>query len=50
MVLQRHGEGAAEFVADLGGKNDELGCATWGLILLKVMELRRGAADGEAVH
>jgi hypothetical protein len=54
MVLEQHGGGAADFVAsrilDLERKGDDLGSATWGLILVKIAELRKTEPDGETIQ
>jgi hypothetical protein len=51
-TIRKHGDGAADHAAsrirDLESAGDDLGAATWGLILLKIAELQRterGAND-----
>jgi hypothetical protein len=54
IVLDQHGDAAADFVAsrilDLERKGDDLGSATWGLILVKIAELRKTEPEGETVQ
>jgi hypothetical protein len=53
-VLEQHGDGAADFVAartlELEREGDDLGSATWGLILVKIAELQKTEPDGDMVQ
>jgi hypothetical protein len=53
-VLEQHGDGAADVAAsrilDLERRGEDLGSATWGLILVKIAELRKTKPDGETVQ